>query len=216
MIGPATTVEQLYEPLRTEAVWAWAKWDIFRELYATKARLELLKASAAGFFSLLQQTLFDDILMAISRVTDNPVVGKYRNLTLDDLSAHLARSGLASSRAQFDAIHAQLRVDTEAIRTLRNKVLGHRDLVTAVSGGGSLATIRSQEVAVALGHLADALNVFERAVGLPTYMYREFIHVDSHTRLLLQLKKALAYDTHVKSGLIARGADDLTLPPLRP
>ena len=62
--------------------------------------------------------------------------------------------------------------------------------------------------------LAEALNLFERALGKPVWMYKQFIHTESFNRLLAQLKKGLAYDTHVQSGLIPKGADDLRLPVL--
>jgi hypothetical protein len=95
-----------------------------------------------------------------------------------------------AQQAQFEAILTQLRLDAAAIRKLRNRVLSHRDLAAALRGGQAIAAVRANEVQVALRHLADALNLFERAVGKPTYMYREFIHTDSHRRLLRQLKKA--------------------------
>ena len=214
MVSPTPTLEQLYAPLCVEAVWAHAKWDIFEELYANKGRRELLKASAAGFFSVLQDVLFDDVLLAISRLTDPRGAGARENLTLDHLGEYLGRVGHAVEQAQFETILAQLRTDAAAIRTLRNKVLSHRDLGAALSGGQAIAPISAPEVRTALRHLADALNCFERAVGKPTYMYREFIHTESHRRLLRQLKKALAYDAHVESGRINPDDDDLTLPPL--
>jgi hypothetical protein len=62
--------------------------------------------------------------------------------------------------------------------------------------------------------LAEALNLFERALGKPKWMYKEFIYTESFDRLLAQLKKGLADDTHLQSGLIRKGVDDLTLPPL--
>ncbi|HEX6030152.1 MAG TPA: hypothetical protein VFY90_01895, partial [Tepidiformaceae bacterium] len=88
MTEPALTLDQLYDPLCIEAVWAHAKWDVFDELYATGGRLELLKQSAAGFFSILQDMLFDDVLLAISRLTDPRGCGNRENLTLDHLGEY--------------------------------------------------------------------------------------------------------------------------------
>jgi hypothetical protein len=207
-------VDKLYEPLRTEAVWAHAKWQVWRGLYGNRGRIEILRASAAGFFSILQGTLFDDVLMAVSRLTDPRGVGKRENLTLDHLSAHLASIGMDSARTKFDAILASLRADCSAIREVRNKLLGHRDLAATLSGGSTLSTIRAREVDVALDHLAEALNLFERALGKSVWMYKQFIHTESYNRLLAQLRKGLAYDAHVRSGLIPKGVDDLTLPAL--
>ena len=114
MTTPTPTVEQLYRPLCTEATLAWARWDMFKELYANRGRLELLKASAAGFFSLIQDALFDDVLLAISRMTDSPGPGSYANLTLALLSEHLGQAGLTKAQADFEAVLAQLRVDAAA------------------------------------------------------------------------------------------------------
>jgi hypothetical protein len=186
------------------------------ELYANQGRIAILRASAAGVFSILRDTLFDDLLMAISRVTDRPKMGQRENLTLDRLSEYLRERGFAEAQREFDAILAQLRTDCVQIRELRNKALGHRDLPPAIEPGNSPSLVRAKEGGVALDHLAQALNVFERAVGKPTTMYPNFIHDAGPTRLLLQLKKALVYDAHLMSGRIKRGEDDLTLPPLKP
>jgi hypothetical protein len=210
----STDIDRIYDPLKTEAVWAHAKWQIWRGLYGGRGRIEILRASAAGFFSILQDTLFDDVLMAISRLTDPRGSGKRENLTLDHLSDHLDGLGLVTARGEFNAILAQLRSDCAAMREVRNKLLGHRDLAAALAGGSKLSIVRAREVDVALDHLAAALNLFERALNKPVWMYKEFIHTESYNRLLAQLKKALAYDAHQQSGLIPRGTDDLTLPVL--
>jgi hypothetical protein len=209
-----SAVDKLYDPLRTEAIWAHAKWDVWRGLYGNRGRIEILRASAAGFFSMLQGTLFDDILLAISRLTDLRGSGPRENLTLDHLSAHLEAAGLREAKNKFDAVLERLRSDCESIRQVRNKLLGHRDLAAAMSDSSSLPNIRAREVDVTLGHLSDALNVFERAVDKPVTMYKQFIHTESYNRLLLQLKKALVYDKHVESRVIPQGVDDLTLPRL--
>jgi HEPN superfamily AbiU2-like protein len=215
MAGPSPGgVDRLYDPLKTEAVWAHAKWQIWRGLYGNRGRIEILKDSAAGFFSILQGTLFDDVLMAISRLTDPRGSGERENLTLDHLSEYLGNAGLRAAQTEFDAILARLRADCTAIRELRNKVLSHRDLAATLTGGSTLSTIRAREVDVALGHLAEGLNVFERAAGKAVWMYKDFIHTESYNRLLAQLKKGLAYDAHVRSGVISKGTDDLTLPAL--
>ncbi|HEX2670302.1 MAG TPA: hypothetical protein VHM25_05490, partial [Polyangiaceae bacterium] len=187
---------------------------IWRGLYGNRARIEILRASAAGFFSILQGTLFDDVLMAVSRLTDAPGKGKRANLTLDHLAAHLGSVGLQKAKDELETILTRLRADCSAIREVRNKLLGHRDLAAALSHGTTLSTIRAREVDVALDHLAEALNLFERALGKSVCMYKQFIHTESFSRLLLQLKKGLAYDAHLASGLIAKGVDDLTLPAL--
>jgi hypothetical protein len=207
-------VDRLYDPLRTEAVWVHAKWQVWRGLYGNRGRIEILKASAAGFFSIFQGVLFDDVLMAISRLTDSRGTGKRENLTLDHLADYLGSIGLPGPQREFEKILTRLRADCTAIRDVRNKLLGHRDLAATLSGGSTLSTIRAVEVDLALDHLAEALNLFERALGKSVWMYKQFIHTESFNRLLAQLKKGLAYDVHVQSGLIAKRVDDLTLPAL--
>jgi hypothetical protein len=208
------SVSAFYEPLKDEAVWTHAKWQVWRGLYGNRGRIEILKASASGFFSILQPVLFDDILMALSRLTDARGAGKRTNLTLDHLGEHLVTVGLSAAATEFEVILKRMREECAEIREIRSKLLGHRDLTAALSGGAGLSTVRVPKVDAALDDLAGAMNLFERALGIPVWMYKQFIHTDSFNRLLSQLKKGLAYDTHAQSGLIPKGTDDLTLPKL--
>jgi hypothetical protein len=210
MTDPPST-EALYGPINSEVVWAHAKWQMWNGLYGSRERIEILRTTANGFFSVLQVVLMDDVLLALSRLTDQPGSGQRRNLTLSDLSGRLRELGLIGAQEEFDSHLAQARDVCADIRDFRNKHLAHRDLNAALTPSAA-ESVKPAQVTEALAHIRDMMNAFERAVNFPRYMYDDFIHTSNHATLLSRLKKSLAYDAHVRSGRIAKGEDDLRLP----
>jgi hypothetical protein len=98
-----------------------------------RERVELLNWAAPVFFRVVQDQLFDTILLRISRLTDPPKSGSNTNLSIrqfprlvdddvkDDVRELIA---LALESAQF-------------ARERRNKVISHNDLELATSSGAA-------------------------------------------------------------------------------
>jgi len=64
---------ELYTAIWNEVVWLHMKWGECVELYGTrKSRIELLNKTASRFFRILQDIFLEDIILHISRLTDNP------------------------------------------------------------------------------------------------------------------------------------------------
>jgi hypothetical protein len=101
------------------------KWVEFRELFATRAtRIDLMNETAPAFFSRLEDVLWSDVLLHLSRLTDRPVIAGRQNLTL------LRYPPLVESLPIKDSIRAGLhRVEaaTRFARDWRNRRLAHRD-----------------------------------------------------------------------------------------
>ena len=63
-----------------------AKWNIFKQLFATsEERVELLNQFAPMFFRFCQETLFDDAILAINRLRDPKKSMNKANLSLETL-----------------------------------------------------------------------------------------------------------------------------------
>ena len=78
----------LYHALESELTWFHAKWLEYRKLYAhSEKRIDFLNESAAFFFRIVQDTLLENILLHITRLTDPPRQGPFENLTLLQLPA---------------------------------------------------------------------------------------------------------------------------------
>src|SRR5687767_7757030 len=65
-------VEELYEFLKNEVTWLHARWVIFEQLYRRgDLRLNLLNEAGPSFFHLLQLIMYDDIQLALAKLTDD-------------------------------------------------------------------------------------------------------------------------------------------------
>ena len=70
----------LYNNLWNEHVWLNTKWDEYTVLFGTKpSRIDLLNQAAGKFFRIVQDSLFEGTLLAISRITDLTKTGKRNN-----------------------------------------------------------------------------------------------------------------------------------------
>jgi hypothetical protein len=63
-------------------------WSEFMELYGTKpSRIELMNRSAGHFFKMVQDSLWEGLMLHIARLTDRSMVSGRTNLTLHNLPA---------------------------------------------------------------------------------------------------------------------------------
>src|SRR2546428_12753884 len=61
----------VYNALWNEVAWLHAKWHEYKELYGEKPpRLELLNRASGFFFRIVQDTLWEDTLLHLARLTD--------------------------------------------------------------------------------------------------------------------------------------------------
>lgn len=73
----------IYYRLWNECAWLHWKWREYETLYGTNSsRIELLNHAAPGFFRIVQDTLWEDVLLHIARLTDPPKVASRETLTL--------------------------------------------------------------------------------------------------------------------------------------
>ena len=150
-----------FSALWQEVAWLHMKWGEFVELFGTSSeRVDLLNQAAPSFFHLIQDTLWENTLLHLTRLTDSPKsVGK-PNLTIQNLP-ELATNSL-------DKVNIQRLVDiardkTEFCRDWRNRHIAHRDLDLALGGSASpLKAGSRQSVKEALTAIADVLNAVER------------------------------------------------------
>ena len=127
LMGP--DLGQLHYELYQELAWLHIKWQQFRDLFGKDpARIELLNSIAPLFFYYLQQTLYDDVLLHLARLTDPPRSFGRENLTVRRLPELIAHPALSDEVA---TLLDQLSEKCDFARQLRNRRLAHADLLTA-------------------------------------------------------------------------------------
>lgn len=148
---------RLYSALWQEVAWLYRKWEEYVTLFGTKPeRIELLNQAAPAFFRVVQDTLWEDVLMHICRLTDPPKSAGRPNLTCQRLGPLLTDERVQDSLAA--AISAAL-LASEFCRDWRNRRIAHHDLDLAFGTGADPLLPASREgVKAALSAIAKVLD----------------------------------------------------------
>jgi len=163
----------VYHALYNEVLWLHSKWLEYRKLYAGSAkRVELLNTAAPFFFYVVQDVLWDDVLLHIARLTDPAKQGSFENLTLLRLCEAVPDPQLAEeTRKLVKAAKSR----ASFARRWRNKQLAHRDLVNSLEPRAkALPSASRQDVEDVLQGFREIMNGLHRA-----YLHSEvaFRHV---------------------------------------
>ncbi len=154
-----TDLGTIHHELSQQLMWLHSKWQEYRALFAhSAARVEQLNRTAPFFFGMIQQVLFNDVLLHLARLTDPPRTGSRENLTFQRLPALVD----ASLRRQVDRRLRAVLKKTEFARDRRNRVIAHCDLPTLRNlHPRRLAHASRRRVGNALDSMADLMNHIE-------------------------------------------------------
>ncbi|MBR9861578.1 hypothetical protein GYB22_12710 [bacterium] len=122
-----------------------AAWEDFKVLYTSgNYTIDLMNATAPQFFGQLQNILFRNIVLSISRLTENKKTAGYKNIsfrkcldycTSSDNTEHSEHSRSLLSRIE------EIEIDLPEIRKWRNKVYGHNSFDLFITGNVVLGKI---------------------------------------------------------------------------
>jgi hypothetical protein len=147
----------VYSALWQEVAGIHKKWAQYVELFGTSpARIDLLNQAAPSMFRTVQDTLWEDVLLHLARLTDPPKSMGKANLSLRQLAVLVA--GLPIGRNVESLANAALGA-CEFARDWRNRKLAHRDLELAMGQSvQTLAPASRAAVKIALAALTEMLN----------------------------------------------------------
>ena len=151
---------KVFHALWQEVAWLYTKWGEYEALYGTKpSRIELMNQSAPRFFRIVQDSLWEETLMHIARLTDPPETGKKEkreNLSIQRLL--LLEPDEALKQALEEKINAA-KSKSDFCRDWRNRRIAHCDLHLALDIGiYPLQPASRKAVKEALSAIADVLN----------------------------------------------------------
>jgi hypothetical protein len=178
---------EIYYSLYKEVVWLHARWQQYRKLFAESDNVATLNQHGSFIFKLVQDGLWEDTLLHISRLTD-PVesVGK-ENLTIQMLPGLVSEQALKADvqRLVDDAVNA-----AAFAREHRNKRLAHRDLQHAASPSAApLSGISRQNVESMLDSIRKVMNRLENHFRNGTVAFEYFLVPAGGAEQLLQKLK---------------------------
>lgn len=174
MAAMGNELGELFSMLWQELSGLYVKWHQYVALFGTTPeRIELMNRVAPKLTYTIQKTLWRDILIHLSRLTD-PAETKQRgqikpNLSINRL-AELLKDG--SDYQTINDLEAKAKANCEFARDWRNRVYAHRDLDIATNQHCTpLAHASRASVKNALEALADLLNRIARNYKLPTTLF---------------------------------------------
>lgn len=187
MLGPE--LGPLFHALDNEVSWLHAKWKQYRHLYAAPGTVDLLNEAAGFFFRVVQDVLWEDAVMHVTRLTDPPSTGKKDNLTLLRLPAAIADAPLS---AHVGAHVAKAEAAAAFARDWRNRHIAHRDLHLALgSGAEPLMEASRSHMETVLSHMRDAMNAVHAHYWDSMTDYVRFLAHDDAEALTFNLRTAL-------------------------
>ena len=108
-------------------------WNNYRALFGTSPeRIEVLNWAAPSFFGLLDGILRHNVFMGIARLTDPPATSGHQNASLRTLLNALRSALTPSMFSDLDRNLADLERYCKPIRDVRDRLIAHDDLATAL------------------------------------------------------------------------------------
>jgi len=149
----------LFYRLWNECVWLHWRWSEYLILYGTKAEsVELLNKAAPSFFRVVQDSLWETVLLHICRMTDPTESTRRPNLTLQALPPLVA----TEIRPRVESLVQQALDRCTFARDWRNRRIAHRDLALALGQSAlPLVSASRQSVRAALESIVSTLNAVD-------------------------------------------------------
>ncbi len=120
----------VYNALYNKCAWLHIKWQQYIELYGTKPeRIDLLNRAAGLFFRVVQDSLWEDTLLHLTRLTGPPRSAGKDNLTVQRLPTLIADEKF---RIEIQNLVKAAVDETVFAKDWRNRHIAHDDLARAI------------------------------------------------------------------------------------
>ena len=183
---------ELFYLLKQDISQLYVQWNEYVDAFGTNEnRINLLNRAAGGFARSVQDALWTDVLLGLTRLTDPPKsVGK-DNLTVTRIPS-LLKDGHRESVQQL--VNAAVE-STGFARDWRNRYFAHRDLQHAIdSNAVPLEAASRLKVRQALEAIVAVMNSVEAHLEDSTTFYSEARHLNGVLSLLYVLDDGIRYD----------------------
>lgn len=178
----------LFHALWNEVAWLYSKWGEYVELFGTKpSRIDLMNKAAPLFFKIIQDSLWEDTLLHVARLTDPPKSAGKHNLTIQRLPRLVAGEKIEASIIKLTEIAIE---KADFCRDWRNRHIAHRDLQLAMDEGlEPLKPASRAKVKDALEAISGVLNVVSEHYLDSTIIFRGISSADGAVSLIIRAQQ---------------------------
>ena len=133
---------------------------IYSELfYHSGDRIQLLQKGTNGFFIFVQQLVIKEMIIHFSKLTDPARSGGFSNLSFYHIHGQIAFRHSSESTACLQKIE-ELKEGLNGVRTLRNKMIAHFDLLTAKTPIRIQSGLDHESLFLAIDRCEAIVNLF--------------------------------------------------------
>ncbi len=115
------------------------------EVNRVKRNISLLNSFAPDFFASCQESIANDVILALCRLLDPPKTLGQENVSLRNLAQCVERGTPPQHFTAIQSAYNQLIAEGDAVRAYRNKRIGHNDLLLA-RGSMALPTVTINDI----------------------------------------------------------------------
>lgn len=164
----------VFHELSNDLIWLHAKWIQYRQLFGhSEERVNILNEVGGHFFKIVQDALWDDAVLSISRLTDQPQSMGKDNLTFLLLPGMIKDTSL---KYDIEELITKSIAASSFAKDWRNRRLAHNDLLLALkSGSKPLKGISRDNVNNALLSFNNILNRLSLHYWQSATFYDDFI-----------------------------------------
>lgn len=183
----------LFYHLYNETVWLTIKWLEYNELYGTKpSRIDLMNQVAPQIFFIIEKTLWNDLLLGISRITDPSETYKKRNITFQAIPKHIEDAELKNS-IEIDI--KGIIEKTQFCRDWRNRSIAHFDYDLNINEQKAepLAPANRKLISEVMKMLQDVINRLYFHYLRKTVMFDHISSYKGAVSLLVNVEKGLRF-----------------------
>lgn len=163
----AITLAALLDEIEQDVLRLSHIWETFRYLFAGKEKhVEVMNAVSGGFFLMIQQLLFDDAILRVSKLTDPAANRQQENMSLERLLQatewektdptkwHLYRSRLDAVKAACKPCrdHRNKRVSHKAVELFTNTISIHDPMMKMIDDAREAVHSFLHDIRIDLGH----------------------------------------------------------------
>lgn len=200
-------ISLVYKEIQKEVLTLHIKWNIYRQLYAhSEERINVLNKCAPLFFALMQDILWDNVLLSINRLSDPPESRRGNNLSIAQLHKRVKKSIDENTSIKICRILSSFKnISNNNFVPHRNKRIAHFDLNLSISEKvHSLPEISREKIETALYLIREYLNTIENYFDLGEVLYKDVIVNDDAEDLIDILEKGLGYQDNLMEQLKKR------------
>ena len=176
-----------FDPLFKEILWLTSKWSEFNKLYAAdKETIELINRSAGYFFVIVQDTMWDDLLLHLARLSGPEKSMGKANLSIFQIA----------TTVEIEPLKTKLKTMLKERDTVfsftddhRNKRLAHHDLGVAIEGVSSIPGSSRLQIRKAIEFLQKFASAIYEHYADTTFVWNNLHNTHDANRLLSILRR---------------------------